>query len=104
MCVTLGMLGAEDQHLVSHVDEPLPAKRDGPAQMMSPQLQCSKDDSSSDEASLFITPEPRSRKALKSLHSDDCKISDELLCSCTTLKRKRGSSQRENPKKPRTLF
>ena len=55
MCVTLGMLSAEDQHLVSRVDEPLPAKRNGPAQTTSPQPQCGKDDSSSDEASLFIT-------------------------------------------------
>lgn len=100
VCLTLGLLSAEDQHLVSRVDEPLPAKKDKQAETTSPQTHCSKDASSSDEASLFITPEPRSRKGLTSLQPDDgAAISDELLRMHST--RKRHSTQQKTSDRKR---
>ena len=104
VCVTLGLLSAQDQHLVTRVDEPLPRQKEVQAETSSQQPHCNDGAFSSDDESLFITPEPSSSKGQSALQPDDCAISDELLRTCTSRKRKHGPSQKGAKKAMNTIL
>ena len=102
--VTLGLLSAQDHHLVTRVDEPLPRKKEVQAETSSQRPHCNDGAFSSDDDSLFIAPEPSSSKGLSALQPDDCAISDELLRTCTSRKRKHGPSQKGAKKVTNTIL
>lgn len=104
VCVTLGLLSAQDQHLVTRVDEPLPRKKEVQAGTSSQRPNCNDGAFSSDDESYFITPEPSSSMGLSALQPDDCAISDELLRTCTSRKRKHGPSQKGAKKAMNTIL
>ena len=108
-CCAEGLLKKEDRHLVTTLLQTLPTISDlGESSQQDTLEEASpaspEGEKNSDEEAMFITPEPSSSKGLSALQPDDCAISDELLRTCTSRKRKHGPSQKLAKKARNTIL
>lgn len=117
MCVSLGLLDREQQHLVKYVFEALPTKEElavlpTSSQQRAGGTQAGGASESDDERSLFITPlasaAPVTSPSRRSSNVDDLAISEALMRNSARNTRKRPIRRphsQANAKRPRkTLF